>query len=199
VASSKSRSFVMMVLGPRKILATRLGNKEDSATRSVNELWRSTKSVRLDCGVVQTRTCIYFRRHKVTMRPCSLRIQTIIIVVLPLSLAAIRCTLARIHLRSGYIPASVAGELGPCGPRTGSSSGVWPGNSSGRGGSPGSCIGGGTSGRGLPGGLSCGGSDGCPGLIGGSSRGSIGIYSAGLRLSPKSARAPVMAVAAILT
>jgi hypothetical protein len=121
------------------------------------------------------------------------------IVVLYLSLAAIRCTLARIHLRSGYVPASVAGELGPCGPRTGNSSGVWPGNSSGRGGSPGSCIGGGTSGRGLPGGLSCGGSDGCPGLIGGSSRGSIGIYSAGLRLSPKSARAPVMAVAAILT
>jgi hypothetical protein len=52
---------------------------------------------------------------------------------------------------------------------------VRPGNSSGRGDSPGSCIGGGTSGRGFPGGLSCGGSDGCPGLIGGSSNGSIGI------------------------
>jgi hypothetical protein len=75
------------------------------------------------------------------------------------------------------LPVSVAGEgvLGPCGPRTGNSSGVRPGNSSGRGASPGSCIGGGTSGRGLPGGLSCGGSDGCPGLIGGSSRGSIGM------------------------
>jgi len=72
---------------------------------------------------------------------------------------------------------SVAGEGvdGPCGPRTGNSSGIRPGNSSGGGGSPGSCTGGGTSGRGLPGGLSCGGSDGCPGLIGGSSCGSIGI------------------------
>ena len=86
-------------------------------------------------------------------------------------------------------PVSDAGEgvLGPCGPRTGNSSGVRAGNSSGRGGSPGSCIGGGTSGRGLPGGLSCGGSDGCPGLTGGSSGGSIGIYPATLRLPPKSA------------
>ena len=67
------------------------------------------------------------------------------------------------------------GDAGPCGPRTGNSSGIWPGNSSGLGGSPGSCIGGGTSGRGLPGGLSCGGSAGFPGLIGGSSCGSIGI------------------------
>jgi hypothetical protein len=86
---------------------------------------------------------------------------------------------------------SVAGEgvLGPCGPRTGNSSGVRPGNSSGLGGAPGSCIGGGTSGRGFPGGLSCGGSIGRPGLIGGSSCGSIGIciYIAALRLPPISA------------
>jgi hypothetical protein len=74
-----------------------------------------------------------------------------------------------------HAPVGGEGVLGPCGPRTGSSSGVRPGNSSGRAGSPGSCIGGGTSGRGLPGGLSCGGSDGWPGLIGGSSSGSIGI------------------------
>jgi hypothetical protein len=67
------------------------------------------------------------------------------------------------------------GAGGPCGPRTGNSSGLLPGSSSGRGGSPGSRSGGGTSGRGLPGGLSCGGSDGCPGLIGGSSCGSIGV------------------------
>jgi hypothetical protein len=58
---------------------------------------------------------------------------------------------------------------------TGDSSGVRPGNSSGRGGSPGSCMGGGTSGRGLPGGFSGGGSDGWPGFVGGSSGGSIGI------------------------
>ena len=67
------------------------------------------------------------------------------------------------------------GVGGRCGPRTGNSSGLLPGNSSGRGGSPGSCTGGGTSGLGLPGGLSCGGSDGCPGWIGGSSCGSIGV------------------------
>jgi hypothetical protein len=75
------------------------------------------------------------------------------------------------------VPASVAGEgvRPPPGPRTGNSSGVRPGSSSGLDGWPGSCIGGGTSGRGFPGGLSCGGSDGCPGLIGGSSCGSIGI------------------------
>jgi hypothetical protein len=75
------------------------------------------------------------------------------------------------------IASSVAGDgaPGPCGPRTGNSSGTRPGSSSGLGGSPGSRIGGGTSGRGLPGGLSWGGSDGCPGLIGGSSSGSIGM------------------------
>jgi hypothetical protein len=80
-------------------------------------------------------------------------------------------------LQDQEIPVSGAavGERGRCGARTGSSSGTWPGSSSGRGGSPGSRSGGGTSGRGFPGGLSCGGSDGCPGLIGGSSCGSIGI------------------------
>jgi hypothetical protein len=100
-----------------------------------------------------------------------------------------------------YISVAGEGVLGPCGPRTGNSSGVRPGNSSGLGGVPGSCIGGGTSGRGLPGGLSCGGSDGCPGLIGGSSCGSIGIciYIATLRLSPMSGREPVTAAAAIFT
>ena len=76
-------------------------------------------------------------------------------------------------------PVSVAGEgvIAPCGPRTGNSSGVRRGNSSGCGDSPGSCMGGGTSGRGLPGGLSCAGSEGWPGLIGGSSGGSIGIFA----------------------
>src|SRR5712675_1727044 len=92
------------------------------------------------------------------MRPCSLRIQK---VVLP--------------GRSAIPPSVGEGAGGPCGPRTGNSSGLLPGSSSGRGGTPGSRIGGGTSGRGLPGGLSCGGSDGCPGLIGGSSCGSIDV------------------------
>jgi hypothetical protein len=67
------------------------------------------------------------------------------------------------------------GIVGPCGPRTGNSSGTWPGNSSGRDGSPGSRTGGGTSGLGLPGGSSRGGSVGLPGVAGGISGGSIGI------------------------
>ena len=77
--------------------------------------------------------------------------------------------------------------------------GVCPGNSSGRGGAPGSRIGGGISGCGFPGGLSCGGSVGCPGVAGGISGGSIGIYIATLRLSPISGRVPVTAAAAIFT
>jgi hypothetical protein len=78
---------------------------------------------------------------------------------------------------SSEIPASVAGYgvRGPCGPRTGNSSGVRPGNSCGCGGAPGSCTGGGISGRGFPGGSSCGGSVGVPGVAGGISGGSIGI------------------------
>jgi len=76
----------------------------------------------------------------------------------------------------------VAGDGGLCGPRPGISSGILPGNSSGRGGSPGSRTGGGTSGRGLPGGASGGGSAGWPGVAGGISGGSIGIRVVTLRL-----------------
>jgi hypothetical protein len=109
---------------------------------------------------------------------CAFR-RSLQIVSLPFPLrlfasVALKCALERAWWRI-HAPVGGEGVLGPCGPRTGSSSGVRPGNSSGRAGSPGSCIGGGTSGRGLPGGLSCGGSDGWPGLIGGSSGGSIGI------------------------
>lgn len=50
-----------------------------------------------------------------------------------------------------------------------------PGNSSGRGDSPGSCTGGVISGCGLPGGIPGGGSVGVPGVDGGISGGSIGI------------------------
>ena len=73
--------------------------------------------------------------------------------------------------------ASVAGlgVVGPPGPRDGISSGTWPGNSSGRGDSPGSCTGGVISGCGLPGGMPGGGSVGVPGVDGGISGGSIGI------------------------
>lgn len=67
------------------------------------------------------------------------------------------------------------GEGGPFGPRDGISSGMRPGNSSGRGDSPGSCTGGVISGCGLPGGIPGGGSVGVPGVDGGISGGSIGI------------------------
>ncbi len=97
------------------------------------------------------------------------------------------------------LSAAGLGADGPGGPRTGSSSGTRPGNSSGRGDSPGSRTGTGISGRGLPGGLSCGGSVGWPGVAGGISGGSIGIYSVTLRLSPISGREPVTAAVAIFT
>ena len=74
---------------------------------------------------------------------------------------------------------------GPLGPRPGISSGILPGSSSGRGGSPGSRIGGGASGFGLPGGIPGGGSVGVPGVAGGISGGSIGIYIVTLRFSPR--------------
>ena len=67
------------------------------------------------------------------------------------------------------------GVVGPSGPRLGISSGIFPGNSSGRGGAPGSRTGGGTSGFGLPGGTPGGGSLGVPGVAGGISGGSIGM------------------------
>ena len=70
---------------------------------------------------------------------------------------------------------AVFGVAGPFGPRTGISSGIFPGNSSGRGGTPGSWIGGGMSGRGFPGGSSRGGSVGVPGVGGGIPGGSIGV------------------------
>jgi len=81
-----------------------------------------------------------------------------------------------VRIRS--VPArSVAGPgvTGPFGPRRGNSSGVLPGNSSGRGGVPGSWIGGGMSGCGFPGGSSHGGSVGVPGVGDGISGGSIGV------------------------
>jgi hypothetical protein len=80
----------------------------------------------------------------------------------------------RIHAVSARSVAGF-GVDGPLGPRPGNSSGVLPGSSSGRGGSPGSRIGGGISGCGLPGGSSRGGSVGVPGVGGGISGGSIGI------------------------
>jgi hypothetical protein len=136
------------------------------------------------------------------MRLYSLRIQAIIsncsFALAPCGYFAAGAPEVGADVAAAPFQPSVPGEgvLGPCGPRTGNSSGVRPGNSSGQEGSSGSLIGGGTSGRGLPGGLSCGGSDGLPGLIGGSSGGSIGIYSP-RRLSPRSGRVPVTAAAVL--
>jgi hypothetical protein len=56
------------------------------------------------------------------------------------------------------------GGGGPLGPRPEISSGILPGSSSGRGGSPGSRIGGGASGFGLPGGFPAAARSACPGL-----------------------------------
>ena len=92
-----------------------------------------------------------------------------------------------------YCSRSVAGlgVSGPLGPRSGISSGILPGSSSGRGGSPGSRIGGGASGFGLPGGIPGGGSVGVPGVAGGISGGSIGIYIVTLQFSPLGAALPI--------
>ena len=112
------------------------------------------------------------------------------------------CGVAQIVARISIETTEVAGfgVVGLFGPRVGNSSGVFPGNSSGCGGSPGSCTGGGASGWGVvPGGSSCGGSVGFPGVAGGISGGSIGIYSPTLRLSPRLGRLPVTAAAAIFT
>jgi hypothetical protein len=81
-----------------------------------------------------------------------------------------------------------SGVVGPCGPRTGNSSGILPGSSSGRAGSPGSRTGGGISGRGLPGGASGGGSVGLPGVAGGISGGSIGILCIANHVAPSLSR-----------
>ena len=163
----------MMVGVPGKFLATRLGNKVCQQTLTINEqaLGRIVASFKRELVFISDDA-----KSGCALVHCAFR-RSFQIGSFAFSLAAIRCTLKRSSAPKPIFPASVAGEgvLGPCGPRTGNSSGVRPGSSSGRGGSPGSCIGGGTSGRGLPGGLSCGGSDGCPGLIGGSSGGSIGI------------------------
>ena len=203
VASSKSRSFVMLVWIPRKILGSktrqqRFGDKVCQQTMAINEqaLGRIVASFKREVVFISDHA-----KSGCSLVHCVFRRSFQIVVLHFFPVAAIRCTPGADSAAKPIFPVSVAGEgvLGPCGPRTGNSSGAWPGNSSGRGGSPGSCIGGGTSGRGLPGGLSCGGSDGCPGLIGGSSRGSIGIYSVSLRLSPKSGRVPAIAVAAIFT
>lgn len=90
-----------------------------------------------------------------------------------------------LHASSCGELASVAGlgVSGPFGPRGGISSGMRPGNSSGRGGEPGSRTGGVISGCGLPGGIPGGGSAGVPGVDGGISGGSIGIGASSRSLS----------------
>lgn len=98
----------------------------------------------------------------------------------------------RVLVRAASQSVAGGGPVGPGGPRTGNSSGVLPGNSSGRGGSPGSRTGGGISGLGLPGGIPGGASPGVPGVVGGISGGSIGIYIKTLRVLPRSGRATVI-------
>jgi len=144
------------VLGPRK----NPGSNEFAFIDILDDSQRVI--IRPDCGRLQMARSFLFHRHN-GLHP-------------PLFIA---CSHHGFHSRPRLVPRSVAGlgVRGPFGPRTGSSSGVLPGNSCGCGGSPGSRTGGGTSGRGLPGGSSRGGSVGCPGVAGGISGGSIGITS----------------------
>ena len=71
VASSRNRSFVMMVSVSWKFLAA--GLSTSSGDQRI--------SVRPDCGGFQTRTCLYFRRREVRKRGCSLRIQAAVQIV----------------------------------------------------------------------------------------------------------------------
>jgi hypothetical protein len=166
---------------PGKILATRFGNTVCQQTLAINEqaLGRIVASFKPELVFISGTA-----KSESALVHCAFR-PSFQIVVLHFSPCGYSLHPGAESASKPIFPVSVAGEgvFGPCGPRTGNSSGVRPGNSSGRDGSPGSCMGGGTSGRGLPGGLSCGGSDGCPGLIGGSSVGSIGIHGPTLPLS----------------
>lgn len=177
VASSTSRSFVMMVLVPRKIFGRkvwRYTNKPRAA------LWRPENADSfIFCRTESLDSPLFIAHSGDGFKPQR--------YIVPCGISDAPGLISGSKPGRWSIPASVAGDgvCGPCGPRTGNSFGCRPGNSSGCGASPGSRIGGGTSGCGLPGGLSCGGSDGCPGLIGGSSFGSIPIYIATLRLSPR--------------
>jgi hypothetical protein len=153
-------------------------------------------SVRPQCGGVQTRIWIYFLCGGAQTYRCSWRIQAFP----PNGLFVCSYCGSDCRTRVDHATAVAGfGVVGLFGPRVGNSSGTCPGNSSGLGGSPGSCTGGGASGWGVPGGSSCGGSAGCPGVAGGISGFSIGIYSATLRLSPRSGRLPVTTAAAIFT
>src|SRR5882724_1421255 len=143
---------------------------------------------------------IYFRVLKQQTRRCSLRIQayrsnralTLAVCVFQIVARGAAAVITVADLTAADLTVAGLGVFGPLGPRAGNSSGVWPGSSSGRGASPGSRIGGGTSGCGFPGGSSRGGSVGWPGVAGGISGGSIGIYIATLRLSPRSGRVPLI-------
>ena len=156
-------------LGPRKIL----GNKACQQTLAINKqaLGRIVASIKRELVFISDSAKSGF-----ALVHCAFR-RSFQIAVLHFSPCGYSRHPGAESAPKPIFPVPVAGEgvLGPCGPRTGNSSGLRPGNSSGHGGSPGSRMGGGTSGRGLPGGLSCGGSDGRPGLIGGFSGGSIGI------------------------
>jgi hypothetical protein len=173
VASSRRRRFVMMVWIPGKILAAGLAIKVwRSTNRRWAGLWRASNADFYLFLRAQSPNAQLFITHSGGGFKSSIHI-------VPRGISGSPgFTLG--SERAWLLAESVAGECvrGPSGPRTGSSSGIRPGNSSGCGGSPGSWIGGGISGCGLPGGFSGGGSDGLPGVAGGISGGSMGIYSA---------------------
>ena len=167
VASSTRRRFVMMIGVPGKVLWKGACGKLNWTTERFGDAINGQPLGRIVAGNLRE-FAFYFIPAMSYRWACSLRVQTG---------AANQAS----YGRGRAIGSRISAWFGPCGPRTGNSSGILPGNSSGGGDSPGSRTGGGTSGRGLPGGASCGGSVGLPGVAGGISEGSIGIYSATMR------------------
>jgi hypothetical protein len=125
--------------------------------------------VRLDCGKGQTRNRIYFLEET--------RKNTAVHGVFRGWFQTVSSDCPRQFQLSPARSVAGLGVDGLFGPWPGISSGIFPGNSCGCGGAPGSCTGGGISGFGLPGGSSRGGSVGWPGVAGGISGGSIGIVA----------------------
>ena len=74
MASSRSRSFVMMV----GVLGEFLGILATGATGLSTSCGDQRTCVRPDCGGLHARTRIYFRQREVRISACSLRIQAII-------------------------------------------------------------------------------------------------------------------------
>ena len=100
-------------LGPRKIP----GKKVWQQGLSTNSGDQRT-SVRPDCGILQTRTCIYFRHREFRIRLCSLRIQAIVqdrsFCIFPVRLFAAPRTGVRPGCRQVNISSQYSSRYFPC-------------------------------------------------------------------------------------